>query len=84
MAKTATIDEARAAKAQALEIFRRLGVVAGIGITRVDNGYALKVNLREPLRPGVAPPTTVEGVPVRVAIVGRTGRTLIQNQGKTR
>ena len=82
MAKTATIGEARAAKAQALEIFRRLGVVAGIGITRVDNGYALKINLREPLRSGVAPPATVEGVPVRVAIVGRTGPTLIQKRGK--
>ena len=70
MAKTATIEEARAAKARALEIFRGLGAVASVGITRVDDGYGLKVNLREPLRPGVAPPAAVEGVPVRVEVVG--------------
>ena len=72
MAKTATIDEARAAKARALEIFRRLGAVASVGISRIDGGYGLKVNLRKPLRPGV-PPTTVEGVPVRVELVGTVG-----------
>ena len=70
MAKTATIDEARAAKARVLEIFRRLGAVASVGMTRVDDGYCLKVNLREPLRPGVSPPTAVEGVPIRVEVVG--------------
>ena len=70
MAKTATIDEARAAKARALEIFRRLGAVASVGITRVEDGYGLKVNLRAPLRPGVSPPTTVEGAPVRVELIG--------------
>ena len=70
MAKTATIDEARAAKVRALEIFRGLGVVASVGITRVEEGYGLKINLREPLRPDVSPPTAVEGVPVRVEVVG--------------
>lgn len=73
MAKTATIDEARAAKARVLEIFRRLGAVASVGISRIDGGYGLKVNLRKPLRPGVSPPTTVEGVPVRVELVGTVG-----------
>ena len=73
MAKTATFDEARAAKARALEIFRRLGAVASVGITRVDDGYGLKVNIRGPLRPGVSPPTAVEGVPVRVGVVGAVG-----------
>jgi hypothetical protein len=55
MARTATIDEARAAKARALKIF---------------GGYGLKINLREAPRPGVALPTAVEGVPVRVEVVG--------------
>jgi hypothetical protein len=70
MARTATIDEARAAKARALKIFGRLGAVASVGITRVDDGYGLKINLREAPRPGVALPTAVEGVPVRVEVVG--------------
>ena len=72
MARTTTIDEARAVKARALEIFGRLGVVASVGITRVDDGYGLKINLREPPAPGVALPTAVEGVPVRVEVVGTT------------
>jgi hypothetical protein len=70
MARTATIDEARAAKAPALKVFGRLGVVASVGITRVDDGYGLKINLREAPGPGVALPTAVEGVPVRVEVVG--------------
>jgi len=70
VARTATIDEARAAKGRALEIFGRLATVVGVGITRMDDGYGLKVNLREAPRPGVAIPKAVEGVPVRVEIVG--------------
>jgi hypothetical protein len=70
MGRAATIDEARAAKARVLEIFRCLGAVASVGITRVDDGYGLKVNLREPLRPGIALPTVIEGVPVSVEVVG--------------
>jgi hypothetical protein len=82
MAKNVTIDEARAAKPRALEIFRRLGAVASVGVARIDDGYGLKVNLREPLRPEISPPTAVEGVPVRVEIVGAVRRTLTQRQGK--
>ena len=70
MARTRTIDEARAVKARALEIFGHPGVVASVGITRIDDGYGLKINLREPPAPGVALPTAVEGVPVRVEVVG--------------
>jgi hypothetical protein len=71
MANPATIAEARAAKAPTLKIFRRLSaVVASVGVTRVDGGYGLKVNLRESPRPGVTPPTAVAGVPVSVEVVG--------------
>lgn len=65
-----TLDEARAAKPRALEIFGRLAPVVGVGITRIDGGYGVKVNLGEPPAPGVALPDTVEGVGVRVEIVG--------------
>ncbi|MBI4589923.1 MAG: hypothetical protein HY725_13895 [Candidatus Rokubacteria bacterium] len=65
-----SLDDARAAKAKAMEIFGRLVVVVGVGITRIDGGYGIKVNLREQPAPGVDLPQTVNGVPVRVEVVG--------------
>ncbi|MFN0244092.1 MAG: hypothetical protein ACKVWV_14470 [Planctomycetota bacterium] len=66
-----TIEEARAAKAKALEVFGKLGQVSGVGITRVDGGYGLKVNFTEAPKKGVQLPTQVKAVPVRVEVVGR-------------
>lgn len=65
-----SLDQARAAKAHAMATFSRLGEVVGVGITRIDDGYAIKINLKEPLSPGVPVPDTVDGVPVRVEVVG--------------
>jgi hypothetical protein len=65
-----TLEEARAAKARALEIFGRLATVVGVGITRVGAGYGVKINLREPPAAGEALPDRVDGVPVRVEVVG--------------
>lgn len=66
----ASLDAARAAKEKVLEIFGRFGVVVGVGITRIDGGYGVKVNLRDQPEPGVDLPRTVNGVPVRVEVVG--------------
>lgn len=65
-----TLDRARAAKPAALRQFKRLGKVVGVGITRIAGEYALKVNLREPVEPGVELPAKIEGVSVRVEITG--------------
>ena len=65
-----TLDEARAAKARALEVFGRKAKVVGVGITRIAGGYGVKVNLSEPPAPDAGLPDTVEGVPVRVEVVG--------------
>lgn len=65
-----TIEQARTAKGPALEQFRRLGDVVGVGITRIGNDYAVKVNLSAPLAPGVVAPTHITGVPVRVEVTG--------------
>jgi hypothetical protein len=43
----------------------------GVGITKIGEDYALKVNLREPLPPGVSAPERIGDVPVRVEVVGR-------------
>ena len=66
----ATLEQARAAKEEAQKVFGRLGEVVGVGITRVDGGYGVKVNLRTEPRGGKQIPDAVGGVPVRVAVVG--------------
>jgi hypothetical protein len=65
----ATLHMAREAKRSA--IARSLAnrkQVNGIGITRNAGGYALKVNLVEPIPGGL--PTEIDGVPVSVDLVG--------------
>src|SRR3954451_25025790 len=66
-----TLDEARAAKARALDLFRRKATVVGVGITRIDDGYGVKVNLQTPPDPKAELPATIDGVPVRVEVVGK-------------
>jgi len=66
-----TLDEVRAAKPRALAVFESLATVVGVGITRVGEGYGLKVNLREAVADGTPLPTEVDGVPVRIAVTGQ-------------
>lgn len=63
-------DDARAEKTHAAEIFGQIGTVVGVGITRVDDGYGLKINLQEQPDPDVEMPQDVNGVPVRVEVIG--------------
>jgi hypothetical protein len=65
-----TLDEARSAKPKALAEFEKKAKVVGVGITRIGEGYGLKVNLQDHPKPGDDLPETVEGVPVRVEVVG--------------
>lgn len=65
-----TIDQARAAKSAAREVFSRLAPITGIGITQIGNDYGITVNLREPIRSGTIVPTQVDGVPVCVHVTG--------------
>lgn len=67
---SATLEEARAAKARAHEVFDRLASVAGVGITRLADGYGVKVNLHAAPDAGVELPGDVDGVPVHVEVVG--------------
>ena len=69
MAQT-SLEKAQAAKRTALRRFEKLGKVTGVGITRVKGEYAVKVNLSEPVDPGVELPTEIDGVPVRVEVTG--------------
>ena len=65
-----TLEKAEAAKQTALQRFQTIGKVVGVGITRVEGQYAIKVNLSEPVEPGTELPAEIEGVRVRVEITG--------------
>jgi hypothetical protein len=65
-----SLERARAAKRAAIERFGKLGHVTGVGITRVGGEYAVKLNLSEPIEPGVTLPPDIDGVPLRVEITG--------------
>jgi hypothetical protein len=69
-----TLDEARAAKPLAYEAFRRKATVVGVGITRIDGGYGVKVNLETRPTRDVELPQTIDGVPVCVEVVGKVRR----------
>ena len=70
-ARPSTLEEARQAKARARAVFAPLGAVVGIGITRIGDGYGLKVNLRSNPPADTLLPAEVDGVPVRVEVVGQ-------------
>jgi hypothetical protein len=42
-----------------------------VGITRIGGGYGVKVNLDIPPDPEIDLPETIDGVPVRVEVVGK-------------
>ena len=64
-----TIDAARSAKAAVKQQLARVPGLVGVGVTRRDGGYAVKVNLDHALAPG-AVPSQVNGVPLVVEVVG--------------
>ena len=77
MIEGADLEKARAAKALAVSRLGSLAQVNGVGITRVGQGYGVKINLSEQLHPGTEIPEDIDGVPVVVELVGRiTPRTL--------
>jgi hypothetical protein len=67
---TTGLDEARAAKQRAKAIFADEPSVVGIGITRVGDGYGVKVNLDASPSPDAKLPETIDGVPIRIEVVG--------------
>jgi hypothetical protein len=71
-----SIDQARAAKPHALEVFSAFAEVVGVGLTRIDDGYGLKVNLGTAPRDDATLPRDVDGVPVRVEVVGKIRKRL--------
>jgi hypothetical protein len=69
-----SLEQARAAKESAKVLLAALPGVVGVGITKVGEDYALKVNLRAPLPAGMSVPERIGDVPVKVEVVGRIAR----------
>lgn len=64
-----TLDQARAAKDRARAALRHLPVV-GVGVTRIGDGYGLKVNLTTAPPADATVPAAIDGVPLRLEVVG--------------
>jgi hypothetical protein len=69
MSKTATLKEARAAKAKVAQLMSGHPEVNGVGITRDGDGYAVKLNLSGRTKADLLP-KQIDGVPVRIETVG--------------
>lgn len=69
-----SLEQARAAKESAKVLLAALPGVVGVGITKVGEDYALKVNLRAPLPAGMSAPERIGDVPVKLEVVGRISR----------
>ncbi len=69
MANSASLGDVRADKPRALAVFSKLADVVGVGITTIDSGYGLKVNLKALPKSPIKLPTHVDGVPVKVEVV---------------
>ena len=65
-----TLEQARAAKKRAASVFKPFASVAGVGLTRIKDGYGLKINLQGEPKSSKTLPDEIDGVPVRVEVVG--------------
>jgi hypothetical protein len=63
-----TLEDARTAKEKARGLFPS---DAGLGITKIGSDYAVKVNLSSPVSDLDNLPTSIDGVPVQVEVVGQ-------------
>ena len=80
MNRTATLEQARAAKQKVAELVRDHPHVNGVGIAREGSGYAVKLNLSS--RTGSAGlPKKIDGVPVRIETVGPIAKRKRLNSG---
>ena len=73
-----SIDEARRVKPKAGEAARQAGPVVGVGLTKVGDSYAVKVNLVHQPAPGVVLPNTIDGVPVLYEVAGRIAKRVLR------
>lgn len=66
-----TLKRAQAAKREVQRLASRIDKAAAVGITRIGEVYGVKVNLSTPLEDRSAIPTEIDGVQIRVEVVGQ-------------
>lgn len=67
-----SLKDAQAAKGQAAKVFGNLVGEVAVGIMKLGkDNFGLKVNLTEAPAEGISLPAEIEGVPVKVEVVGR-------------
>jgi hypothetical protein len=68
----ATLEQAQAAKREALRVFGQIVGEVAVGVMPLGGGrYGLKVNLASKPDTKLVLPAEVEGVPVQVDVVGK-------------
>ena len=67
---TPTLAHARAAKQKLAQRLADVEEVVGVGITKVNGQYGVKVNLQQSLRDPTMIPDAIDGVPVHLDIIG--------------
>lgn len=65
-----TLDEARNAKTRLMELLRDHPHMTGVGIMRLGEGYAVKVNFAVAQAGAQTLPNEIDGVPICVEITG--------------
>ncbi|MCZ6699236.1 MAG: hypothetical protein O7D94_09930 [Planctomycetota bacterium] len=65
------LEAARAVKDKAARVLGQFGLVSGVGITRKDGAYAVKVNLESEPQAAGELPKQIDGVPIVIRVVGR-------------
>jgi len=65
-----SLGRARAVKGRALTLFQPYAEVMGVGITKIGGVYGVKVNLRDEPAAGVSLPESIDGVPIKIEVIG--------------
>ncbi|QND52890.1 hypothetical protein HB779_13970 [Phyllobacterium sp. 628] len=65
-----SIEQARRAKPKAKEIAGSCAAVVGVGLIRIGDSYAIKINLRDQTPASADLPDTVDGVRVVYEVIG--------------
>jgi hypothetical protein len=66
--RPANLKEAKDAQLEAYKLLHGIVPNAAVGITRIGDGYALRVNLVAPVSDEL--PEAVNGVPLEIVVVG--------------
>lgn len=69
-----SLASARAVKDRARDVCAARAEVVGVGITRVDGTYGVRINLACAPPPGADLPREIDGVPIRIEVVGAIRR----------